>query len=85
MPLTKLFTFFEHPGAPADNNADERAPRLSVIARKVNVGTRVSAGSAAKAAHQSFFGTWHLRGHRGLERCRQCLMGGHQPDGNHAV
>jgi len=39
-----LFTFLDHDGVPADNNAAERALRPAVIARKLSCGNRTQRG-----------------------------------------
>lgn len=70
-----LFTFITHPGAPADNNAAERAIRPFVIGRKVSGGTRSKHGSDTQAVLYTLFQTWALRGQDPLHACQNMLAG----------
>ena len=75
--IGKLFAFVMHPGAPADNNAAERAIRPFVIQRKVSGGTRSKNGSVTQAILCTLFQTWALRGQDLLSACRDLLAGRH--------
>ena len=71
--VEEMFTFVEHPGVPADNNAAERAIRTAVIYRKVCGGSRSRKGSDTAAMLMSFVGTWTLNGEDPLAACTQML------------
>jgi transposase len=71
--LAELFTFVVEPAVPADNNPAERSLRHLVTARKISGGTRSTAGSDAKMALCSLFGTWRAQGVNPLWACRQLL------------
>lgn len=71
--LSELFVFVAEPCVPADNNAAERSLRHLVTSRKISGGTRSPAGTAAKMALASLFGTWRLQGANPLLACAQLL------------
>jgi hypothetical protein len=71
--LGELFTFVEHDGVPADNNAAERSVRPAVIARKVSGGTRSSKGSNTRMTLFSLFGTWNVQGKETISACTDLL------------
>ena len=75
--LHELFVFVVDPLVPPDNNAAERSLRHLVTSRKISGGTRSAAGSAAKMALATLFGTWHLRGDNPLAACRALLLSPH--------
>jgi transposase len=71
--LGGLFVFVEDPAVPPTNNAAERSLRHLVVCRKISGGTRSAAGTDAKMALASLFGTWRARGLDPLEQCRLLL------------
>ena len=71
--LPELFTFIRFPNVPSDNNPAERILRHTVIARKIQGGTRSSRGSQTKAVLTSLFNTWLLQGKDPLTECRLLL------------
>lgn len=71
--LPELFTFIRFPNVPSDNNPAERILRHTVIARKIQGGTRSFQGSQTKAILTSLFGTWQLQGKDPLTECRLLL------------
>lgn len=75
--LHELFVFVVHLLVPPDNNAAERSLRHLVTSRKISGGTRSTAGSAAKMALATLFGTWRLRGENPLLACRALLVSPH--------
>jgi len=75
--LHELFVFVVNPLVPPDNNAAERSLRHLVTSRKISGGTRSTAGSAAKMALATLFGTWRLRGENPLLACRALLVSPH--------
>ena len=75
--LHELFVFVVDPLVPSDNNAAERSLRHLVTSRKISGGTRSAAGSAAKMALATLFGTWQLRGENPLAACRALLLSPH--------
>ncbi len=72
--LHELFVFVVEPDVPPDNNRAERALRHLVTSRKISGGTRSAAGSAAKMALATLFGTWRLRGENPYTACRALLV-----------
>ena len=80
--LHELFVFVVNPLVPPDNNAAERSLRgcplgNMVTSRKISGGTRSAAGSAAKMALATLFGTWQVRGVNPLPACRALLLSPH--------
>lgn len=75
--LHELFVFVVNPRVPPDNNAAERSLRHLVTSRKISGGTRSAAGSAAKMALATLFGTWQLQGENPLLACRALLVSPH--------
>ena len=71
--LSEPFVFVEDPAVPATNNAAERSLRHLVTCRKISGGTRSDAGSAAKMALATLFGTWRAQGLNPLHECRRLL------------
>lgn len=73
--LPELFVFVRFPDVPSHNNPAEKILRHTVIARKIQGGTRSHRGSETKAIITSLFDTWHLRGLNPLEQCQLLLSG----------
>jgi hypothetical protein len=71
--LSERFVFVVEPGVLPANNAAERSLRQLVARRKISGGTRSPAGTAAKLALSSLFGTWRAQGHNPFFPCRQLL------------
>jgi transposase len=71
--LHDWFTFVVYPEAPSDNNAAERSVRHLVVTRKISGGTRSAAGTQAKMALATLFGTWTARGLNPFTSCRLLL------------
>lgn len=71
--LPEMFTFIRFPNVPPDNNAAERILRHTVIARKIQGGTRSARGSETKTILTSLFDTWQLQGKNPLAQCRLLL------------
>lgn len=71
--LPEMFTFLRFGGVPSHNNSAERILRHTVIARKIQGGTRSAKGSETKAILTSLFDTWQLQGKNPLEQCRLLL------------
>jgi transposase len=71
--LGELFVCVEDPAVPPTNNAAERSLRHLVTCRKISGGTRSAAGTDAKMALASLFGTWRAQGLNPLDQCRQLL------------
>jgi hypothetical protein len=72
-----LFTFVADPAVPPTDNADERALRPLVVARKVSGGTRSTQGSHTRMVLQSLVATWELRG---LDPIAECIALLRDPD-----
>jgi len=79
-----LFTFFDQPGVPFDNNLAERAIRPAVIIRKNSYANRSPRGADAQAVLMSIYRTLKQRGHDPLttitEAIATCLTTGKLPD-----
>lgn len=71
--LPELFVFVRFPNVSSDNNPAERILRHTVIARKIQGGTRSAKGSETKSILTSLFNTWRLQGKNPLEQCRLLL------------
>lgn len=71
--MPELFVFVRFPNVKPDNNPAERIIRHTVIARKIQGGTRSERGSETKAILTSLFDTWKLQGKNPLEQCRLLL------------
>lgn len=71
--LPELFTFVRFPNVSSDNNAAERIIRHTVVARKIQGGTRSAKGSETKTILTSLFDTWVLQGKNPFEQCRLLL------------
>lgn len=71
--LPEMFTFIRFSGVPSDNNAAERILRHTVVARKIQGGTRSARGSETKTILTSLFDTWQLQGKNPLVQCRLLL------------
>lgn len=71
--LPELFVFVRYPEVPSHNNPAEKILRHTVIARKIQGGTRSAKGSETKAVLTSLFDTWHLRGLNPLQQCQLLL------------
>lgn len=71
--LPEMFTFIRFEGVPSHNNNAERILRHTVIARKIQGGTRSAKGSETKVILTSLFDTWQLQGKNPLEQCRLLL------------
>lgn len=71
--LPEMFTFIRFPNVPSHNNAAERILRHTVIARKIQGGTRSARGSETKVILTSLFDTWQLQGKNPLAQCRLLL------------
>lgn len=71
--LPELFTFIRFEGVPSHNNGAERILRHTVIARKIQGGTRSPKGSETKTILTSLFDTWQLQGKNPLAACRLLL------------
>lgn len=71
--LPEMFTFIRFVGVPSHNNSAERILRHTVIARKIQGGTRSTQGSQTKVILTSLFDTWQLQGKNPLEQCRLLL------------
>lgn len=72
--LAELFVFVARPEVPPDNNAAERSLRHLVTSRKISGGTRSAAGTHARMALATLFGTWRVRGLDPLTACRGLLL-----------
>lgn len=72
--LHEMFVFIAEPAVPPDNNEAERSLRHLVTSRKISGGTRSGAGSMAKMALASLFGTWRVRGENPFTACRALLI-----------
>ena len=70
-----LFTFLEHPDAPADNNGSERELRPTATYRKVTGGFRSKWGADLFAAVRSVVGTAARRGLNAYQAIRAVLDG----------
>ena len=68
--MPELFVFVRFPNVSSDNNHAERMVRHTVIARKIQGGTRSSRGSETKSILTSLFDTWRLQGKNPLQECR---------------
>jgi len=71
--MPELFTFVRFPQVASDNNPAERIIRHTVVARKIQGGTRSPKGSETKSILTSLFDTWNLQGLNPLEQCRLLL------------
>lgn len=71
--LPEMFVFIRFPHIPSDNNQAERMLRHTVVARKIQGGTRSSKGSETKTILTSLFDTWILQGKNPLTECRLLL------------
>lgn len=71
--LPEMFTFIRFEGVPSHNNAAERILRHTVVARKIQGGTRSAKGSETKTILTSLFDTWQLQGKNPLAECRLLL------------
>jgi transposase len=71
--IEELFLFVLYPEVPSHNNAAEKSLRHLVTCRKISGGTRSAAGTLAKMALSSLFGTWRARHLDPLLSCRQML------------
>lgn len=71
--MPELFTFVRFPSVDSDNNRAERIIRHTVVARKIQGGTRSAKGSETKSILTSLFDTWKLQGLNPLEQCRLLL------------
>lgn len=71
--LPEMFTFIRFEGVPSHNNSAERILRHTVVARKIQGGTRSAKGSETKAILTSLFDTWQLQDKNPLEQCRLLL------------
>lgn len=71
--MPELFTFIRFTDISSDNNHAERILRHTVIARKIQGGTRSVKGSETKSILTSLFDTWTLQGKNPLEECRLLL------------
>lgn len=71
--MPELFTFIRCPEINPDNNKAERQIRHTVIARKIQGGTRSARGSETKTILTSLFDTWILQKKNPLEQCRLLL------------
>ncbi len=72
----KLFVFVTRRDVPATNNVSERAPRPSVIFRKVTNGFRSAWGAEVYAHIRSIVATGQLKGRSALTAIRQALDAG---------
>jgi transposase len=70
-----LFTFFDHPGVPPDNNGCERELRPTATYRKVTGGFRSSWGADLFAGVKSVLGTAARHGLDAYQAIRQTLCG----------
>ena len=70
-----LFTFFDHPEVPADNNGSERELRLMATYRKVIGGFRSKWGADLYAGVRSVIGTAARRGESAYQAIQQTLRG----------
>lgn len=68
--MLELFVFIRFPNVSSDNNHAERILRHTVVARKIQGGTRSAKGSETKTILTSLFDTWKLRGLNPLTQCR---------------
>jgi hypothetical protein len=68
-----LFTFLDHPEAPFDNNAGERAIRPAVIIRKNSYCNRSQRGADTQAVLMSIYRTLKQRGHDPLATITHAL------------
>lgn len=71
--MPELFVFIRFPNVSSDNNHAERMVRHTVIARKIQGGTRSAKGSETKSIITSLFDTWRLQDKNPLEQCRLLL------------
>lgn len=71
--MPELFTFVRFPNVSSDNNHAERMVRHTVIARKIQGGTRSPKGSETKSILTSLFDTWNLQGKNPLQQCKLLL------------
>jgi transposase len=71
--MPELFTFVRFPSVTSDNNPAERIIRHTVVARKIQGGTRSAKGSETKSILTSLFDTWNLQGLNPLEQCKLLL------------
>ncbi len=71
--MPELFVFVRFPNVSSDNNPAERIIRHTVVARKIQGGTRSIKGSETKSILTSLFDTWNLQGKNPLEQCRLLL------------
>lgn len=71
--MPELFVFIRFPNIASDNNPAERIIRHTVVARKIQGGTRSPKGSETKSILTSLFDTWNLQGKNPLEQCRLLL------------
>jgi transposase len=71
--MPELFVFVRFPNLKSDNNPAERIIRHTVIARKIQGGTRSAKGSETKSILTSLFDTWNLQGLNPFEQCKLLL------------
>lgn len=71
--MPELFVFVRFPDVESDNNPAERIIRHTVVARKIQGGTRSPKGSETKSILTSLFDTWNLQRKNPLEQCRLLL------------
>lgn len=71
--MPELFSFVRFPDVSADNNHAERMVRHTVIARKIQGGTRSPKGSETKSILTSLFDTWTLQGKNPFQQCKLLL------------
>lgn len=71
--MPELFVFVRFPNVESDNNPAERIIRHTVVARKIQGGTRSAKGSETKSILTSLFDTWNLQGKNPLQQCRLLL------------
>lgn len=71
--MPELFVFVRFPNVLSDNNQAERMIRHTVIARKIQGGTRSAKGSETKSILTSLFDTWTLQGKNPFQQCKLLL------------
>lgn len=71
--MPELFVFVRFPNVTSDNNPAERIIRHTVVARKIQGGTRSAKGSETKSILTSLFDTWKLQGLNPFEQCKLLL------------
>lgn len=69
-----LFTFLDHDGVPADNNAAERALRPAVIARKLSCGNKTERGKQTWEVLTSLAATCHQTARDFVDTLRPYLV-----------